>query len=137
MNKQEETLLNNYVDLFAFICSKEEIEKDKLKILEIKAKCLYAKTNKEEAINLQMEIQASKSFLERCKAYCMEIGEKYKRLALSFNNADCILFVNLFLEGKQPKKVSIELGLTPEYVYKKKSIFSKMIEERLKDGYLK
>ena len=31
-NEQKETLLYNYVDLFAFICTKKEIEEDKLKV---------------------------------------------------------------------------------------------------------
>ena len=99
MSEQKETLLYNYVDLFAFICSKKEIEKDKLKVLNIKAKCLYAKTNPDEALNLQFEIQASKAFLERCDKLCEELGEKYKQLALSLSNANCVLFSMLFFES--------------------------------------
>lgn len=131
--KQEETLLNNYVDLFAFICSKKEIEEDKLKLLEIKAKCLYVKTNKEEALNLQMEIQASRAFLQRVEEFILDVGDKYKKLALSFNNSDCMLFSCIFLEGKTPKQVSLELGVSQDYVYKKKVEFSKMVAEKLKD----
>lgn len=134
MNKQEETLLYNYVDLFAFICSKKEIEEDKLKVLEVKAKCLYVPSNREEALNLQLEIQASKAFLERLDGLLQEMGDKYKRLALSFNNSDCAIFASIFLEGKTAKQIALESGLSTDYIYKKKVEFSKMIAEKLK-GY--
>lgn len=133
MSEQKETLLYNYVELFAFICSKKEIEEDKLKILNIKAKCLYAKTNPEEALNLQLEIQASKAFLERCDQYCIELGDKYKRLAMSLSNPNCILFSMLFFEGKAPKTIALELGVSVDHVYKKKCEFMKMIAEKI-DG---
>lgn len=129
----ETSLMANYVDLFAFICTKREIEADKLKVLETKAKCLYAKTNKEEALNLQFEIRASKAFLDRCGAFCLEIGEKYKRLALTFSNPDCVIFSLLFFEGKSPKATALELGFSTEYIYKKKCLFTKMISEKLGD----
>lgn len=126
------TLLNNYIDLFAFICTKVEIEKDKLRVLEVKAKCLYAKTNPKEAYDLQVEIQASKSFIERCNDLCMELGEKYKSLALSLSNANCVIFSALFFEGKPPKQIAIEMGVSLDHVYKKKTEFNKLLSEKLK-----
>ena len=129
---QKETLLNNYVELFAFICTKKEIEQDKLKVLEVKAKCLYAKTNPKEALDLQMEIQASKAFLIRCDQLCMELGEKYKNFALSLSNANCVLFSALFFEGKTPKQISLEMDVSLDHVYKKKCEFTKLLSERLK-----
>ncbi len=134
--EQKETLLYNYVDLFAFICTKKEIEQDKLKVLEIKAKCLYARTNPEEAVDLQAEIRASKAFLERCELLCIELGDKYKRLALSLSNGNCLIFSALFFEGKTPKQVSLEMDLSLDYVYKKKAEFQKMIAEKINNSYL-
>ena len=132
-NEQKETLLYNYVDLFAFICTKKEVEEDKLKVLEIKAKCLYAKTNPEEAVDLQAEIRDSKSFLERCDKLCIELGDKYKKLALSLSNANCMLFSAIFFEGKTPKQIALEFGLNMDYVYKKKSEFQKLIAQRIQE----
>ncbi len=135
-NEQKETLLYNYVDLFAFICTKKEIEEDKLKVLEIKAKCLYAKTNPEESVDLQAEIRASKAFLERCDKLCIELGDKYKKLALSLSNANCMLFSAIFFEGKTPKQAALEFGVSLDYVYKKKAEFQRMIIKRINMAYL-
>lgn len=134
MSEQKENLLYNYVDLFAFICSKKEIEMDKLKVLNIKAKCLYAKTNPEEALNLQFEIQASRAFLERCDKLCEELGDKYKKLALSLSNPNCVLFSMIFFEGKSPKEIALQLGVSVDHVYKKKCEFMKLIADKL-EGY--
>lgn len=128
---QKESLLYNYIELFAFICSKKEIEEDKLKVLNIKAKCLYAKTNPKEALDLQMEINASKAFLEKCDQLCRELGEKYKNFAMSLSNANCIIFSSLFFEGKNPKHVALELGVSIDHIYKKKTEFAKLIAKHL------
>ena len=79
---KKESLLANYVELFAFICTKREIEQDKLKVLEIIASIdnkidkkfpNYKDTIKEKSSNLKGKIAVL--YLETTNEFCEKVGE--------------------------------------------------------------
>lgn len=121
-----EKLIKAYVDY--------NIEYDeatsKLELLETKAKCLYVPNNREEALNLQMEIQGQRSYIRKLKEYIANRSDKYFQMALGLGDIECELMVMIFFQNYSCEQISRMTRFPILFIQEKKELLAKKIMEQ-------